>query len=189
MRYSFYSKIDFDLWLFSTVRSGSRTSLLVPTSLIIHCVASDVSYPRLALPPPRTSLLVPVDTSSQIDCCCCECQLLFSVTFGAGRAVVSLSNSIRCRRVRTHKRAAVVVQTTKVNIKCATPKTHHILSASVRGRFLSHRHVPPTACPRPRHCAWKRGVKKMVGRPSLLCFPPTMSPFSRMELMLKEQPL
>ena len=31
------------------------------------------------------------------------------------------------------------------------------------------------------------GVKK-VCRPSLLCFPPAMSPFSRMELMLKEHP-
>ena len=49
-------------------------------SLIIRCVASDVSCPRLAL---RTSLPVRV-SSSQIDCCCCESQLLLSVTFRRG---------------------------------------------------------------------------------------------------------
>ena len=34
-----------------------------------------------------------------------------------------------------------------------------------------------------------RCVKKMVCRPSSLCFPPAMSRFSRMDLMLKEQPM
>ena len=34
-----------------------------------------------------------------------------------------------------------------------------------------------------------RGVKKTIGLPSLVSLPPAMSPVSRIELMLKEQPL
>ena len=49
LRYSFYSNINFGLWLF--LNSRLRIPYKSPcTSLIIRCVASDVSYPRLTLP-------------------------------------------------------------------------------------------------------------------------------------------
>ena len=67
MRYSFNSKINFELWLFL------NNWLTIPYKS--PCTCRDIITKNC--------------------CCCCECQLLFSVTFGAGRGVESLSNSIR----------------------------------------------------------------------------------------------
>ena len=90
LRHSFHSKIDFEFWLF--VNRWNWIPLQFPGTDWTWVCRSAFDIPILS---PNRSFLELGEALSE-SCCCCDCQLHPSVTFGAGRGVEILSNSVRC---------------------------------------------------------------------------------------------
>ena len=154
------------------------------------------------------SFLMPEDALSDVSCCCCcfccgccDSQAPLSTIFGAGRGVESLSNKVRSPFLRNHAQSCIQLRHGIWFAKTVVPRLVLGLSWSSRRRpeFFSthcdgvlfsalrgHRWVPSSSGLSPNGL---RGVKKLVCFPSLHSLPPAMSPVSRIELMLKDQPL
>ena len=90
LRHSFHSKIDFEFGLF--VNRWNWIPLQFPGNDWTWVCRSAFDIPILS---PNRSVLELGEALSE-SCCCCDCQLHPSVTFGAGRGVEILSNSVRC---------------------------------------------------------------------------------------------
>ena len=136
---------------------------------------------------------------------CCDCQLLFYVTLGAGRGVESHSNSIRSPflEVTLWMQSAGTELCTEV--ACDFVCQNRNPGSCVRDKILLNKRHPDQVSNDCDSALFEelydhhwvsgfsprglRGVKKMICRPSLFCFPPAMSPFWRIDWVLKEQPL
>ena len=134
-------------------------------------------------------------------CCCCEWQLLQSVTSGAGRGVESLSSSVRSPfwKITLLMQSAGTGLCTIIAVYFVCQNRHPWSCA--RDNFTQSTAswscfqllwwctfpgiVKSSLGDSSSGCSPKglRGVKNMVCRPSLLA----MSPFSRMDWMLREQ--